>query len=66
MPHTVVYGIEPDAPAGTPESGVMLHEYAVGKYGDTFNDSTGRGGPPGGYYAGDPPAWASGARADLE
>ena len=40
--HTVVYAIEPDAPAGTPESGVMLHEYAVGKYGDTFNDSTGR------------------------
>jgi hypothetical protein len=40
--HTVVYAIEPDAPAGTPETGVMLHEYAVGKYGDTFNDNTGR------------------------
>ena len=30
--------IEPDAPAGTPEGGVKLHEYAVGKYGDTFDD----------------------------
>ena len=40
--HTVVYAIEPDAPAGTPETGVVLHEYAVGKYGDIFNDYTGR------------------------
>jgi hypothetical protein len=40
--HCVVYAIEPDAPAGTPESGVMLHEYAVGKYGDIFNENTGR------------------------
>jgi hypothetical protein len=40
--HVVVYAIEPDAPEGTPETGVMLHEYAVGKYGDIFGDSTGR------------------------
>jgi hypothetical protein len=40
--HVVTYAIEPDAPAGTPETGVQLHEYAVGKYGDTFNENTGR------------------------
>jgi hypothetical protein len=40
--HSVVYVIEPDAPEGTPETGVMLHEYAVGKYGDIFADNTGR------------------------
>ena len=40
--HVVVYVIEPDAPEGTPESGVQLHEYAVGKYGDIFGDNTGR------------------------
>ena len=40
--HVVVYAIEPDAPDGTPETGVMLHEYAVGKYGDIFGESTGR------------------------
>src|SRR5271154_5891845 len=40
--HCVVYAIEPDAPEGTPETGVQLHEYAVGKYGDIFNDNTGR------------------------
>ena len=40
--HVVMYVIEPDAPPGTPETGVNLHEYAVGKYGDTFNESTGR------------------------
>jgi hypothetical protein len=40
--HCVVYAIEPDAPAGTPETGVQLHEYAVGKYGDIFGDNTGR------------------------
>jgi hypothetical protein len=40
--HAVVYAIEPDAPEGTPESGVMLHEYAVGKYGDIFGENTGR------------------------
>jgi hypothetical protein len=40
--HVVVYAIEPDAPDGTPESGVQLHEYAVGKYGDIFGDNTGR------------------------
>jgi len=40
--HVVTYAIEPDAPAGAPEGGVQLHEYAVGKYGDTFADNTGR------------------------
>jgi hypothetical protein len=40
--HAVVYAIEPDAPEGTPETGVLLHEYAVGKYGDIFGDDTGR------------------------
>ena len=40
--HAVVYAIEPDAPAGTPESGIQLTEYAVGKYGDTFADNTAR------------------------
>lgn len=40
--HCVVYAIEPDAPAGTPESGVQLTEYAVGKYGDIFSDNTSR------------------------
>lgn len=40
--HVVTYAIEPDAPAGAPAGGVTLHEYAVGKYGDTFNDNTGR------------------------
>ncbi len=40
--HCVIYAIEPDAPEGTPEGGVQLHEYAVGKYGDIFNENTGR------------------------
>src|SRR5882672_635758 len=40
--HVVVYAIEPDAPEGTPETGIQLHEYAVGKYGDIFGDNTGR------------------------
>ena len=40
--HAVVYAIEPDAPEGSPEGGVQLHEYAVGKYGDIFADNTGR------------------------
>jgi len=40
--HAVIYAIEPDAPEGTPEAGVQLHEYAVGKYGDIFADNTGR------------------------
>jgi hypothetical protein len=40
--HAVVNAIEPDAPAGTPETGVQLTEYAVGKYGDTFAENTGR------------------------
>jgi hypothetical protein len=40
--HAVIYAIEPDAPEGTPDTGVQLHEYAVGKYGDIFGESTGR------------------------
>ena len=40
--HVVISVIEPDAPPGTPETGVNLHEYAVGKYGDTFAENTGR------------------------
>jgi hypothetical protein len=40
--HVVVYALEPDAPEGTPETGIQLHEYAVGKYGDIFGDDTGR------------------------
>jgi len=40
--HCVVYAIEPDAPEGTPEGGIQLHEYAVGKYGDIFAENTGR------------------------
>ena len=40
--HVVIYAIEPDAPDGAPETGVQLHEYAVGKYGDIFGDNTGR------------------------
>jgi len=40
--HVVIYAIEPDAPEGTPETGVQLHEYAVGKYGDIFGENTGR------------------------
>jgi len=40
--HAVIYAIEPDAPEGTPETGIQLHEYAVGKYGDIFGENTGR------------------------
>jgi hypothetical protein len=40
--HAVIYAIEPDAPAGTPETGIQLTEYAVGKYGDIFADNTSR------------------------
>ena len=40
--HAVMYVIEPDAPASAPEGGINLHEYAVGKYGDTFAPNTGR------------------------
>jgi hypothetical protein len=40
--HAVIYAIEPDAPEGTPETGIQLHEYAVGKYGDIFSENTGR------------------------
>jgi len=38
--HAVTYVIEPDAPDG--DTGTLLHEYAVGKYGDTFGANTGR------------------------
>jgi hypothetical protein len=40
--HAVVSVIEPDPPPGTPETGIQLHEYAVGKYGDIFAENTGR------------------------
>jgi hypothetical protein len=40
--HAVVLVIEPDPPPGTPATGVQLHEYAVGKYGDIFAENTGR------------------------
>jgi hypothetical protein len=40
--HAVIYAIEPDAPAGTPETGVQLTEYAVGKYGDIYAENTSR------------------------
>ncbi len=40
--HAVIYAIEPNAPEGAPEGGIQLHEYAVGKYGDIFNENTGR------------------------
>ena len=40
--HAVVSVIEPDAPEGTPATGIQLHEYAVGKYGNIFADDTGR------------------------
>jgi hypothetical protein len=40
--HAVIYAIEPDAPAGTPETGVQLTEYAVGKYGDIYSENTSR------------------------
>ena len=39
---SVIYAIEPDAPPGTPETRHAADEYAVGKYGDTFNDNTSR------------------------
>jgi hypothetical protein len=40
--HVVTYAIEPNPPEGTPDTGIQLHEYAVGKYGDTFNENTSR------------------------
>jgi hypothetical protein len=40
--HAVTYAIEPDPAPGTPDTGIQLHEYAVGKYGDIFGDNTGR------------------------
>jgi hypothetical protein len=39
--HAVVNAIEPNAPAGTPETGIQLNEYAVGKYGNVFAENTG-------------------------
>jgi len=39
--HAVVNAIEPNPPAGTPETGIQLNEYAVGKYGNVFADNTG-------------------------
>jgi len=40
--HCVVYVLEPNAPAGTPETGVLLTEYAIGKYGQIFAENSGR------------------------
>jgi hypothetical protein len=40
--HAVVSVIEPDPPPGTPPTGIQLHEYAVGKYGDIFAENSGR------------------------
>jgi len=39
--HAVVYAFEPNPPAGAPETGVQLNEYAVGKYGNVFAENTG-------------------------
>ena len=39
--HAVVYALEPNPPAGTPETGIQLNEYAVGKYGNVFAENTG-------------------------
>src|SRR5262249_10717136 len=40
--HVVFSGIEPDAPEGPPETGIQLHESAVGKYGDISGENRGR------------------------
>ena len=40
--HVVAFAIEPDPAPGMPASGAVLQEYAVGKYGETFNDDTSR------------------------
>ena len=39
--HAVVYALDANPPAGTPETGIQLNEYAVGKYGNVFADNTG-------------------------
>jgi len=39
--HAVVYALDPNPQAGTPETGIQLNEYAVGKYGNVFADNTG-------------------------
>ena len=39
--HAVVYALEANPAAGTPETGIQLNEYAVGKYGNVFADNTG-------------------------
>ena len=40
--HCVVYALEPDAPPGTPATGILLTEYAIGKYGAIFAENSGR------------------------
>lgn len=40
--HCVVYALEPDAPPGTPGTGILLTEYAIGKYGAIFAENSGR------------------------
>jgi len=40
--HCVVYVLEPDAPPGTPATGVLLTEYAIGKYGAIFAENSSR------------------------
>jgi hypothetical protein len=40
--HCVVYVLEPDAPPGTPGTGILLTEYAIGKYGAIFAENSGR------------------------
>ena len=36
-----MYALEQNPPAGTPETGIQLNEYAVGKYGNVFAENTG-------------------------
>src|ERR1700680_2427128 len=40
--HCVVYVLEPDAPPGTPGTGILLTEYAIGKYGAIFAENSSR------------------------
>jgi hypothetical protein len=40
--HAVSFLIDPNPAPGTPAGGEMLHEYAVGKFGDLFAENTGR------------------------
>src|SRR5271170_639291 len=40
--HCVVYVLEPHAPPGTPATGILLTEYAIGKYGAIFAENSGR------------------------